>query len=137
MSKLPRIQNFLHNTELLEKIIKIRLKEEKNRLDGIGNTLPKDFVLFNKIKNNTRLYDSFEKMQDVYVLHKNDRISIKNMLAIIDNIHNELQLNSSWIKDYYDIETINDSKLLYNNNNIDCSTIDNNKTSKNLHTPKK
>lgn len=102
MSRLPRIQSFLSDEIALENMIKIQMREEKNRLGGVPDLLPKDFSVFGKIVGNEKLYGAFLRMEDIYVLYEKDRFSVNVMLDSMNRLYDKLCSNRSWCKDYID-----------------------------------
>lgn len=83
--------------ELMDTLLQIRLEEEKARLDGVGNTKPKDFVFHTQLRNNTKVIDAYEIMQIQYVFRESERIPFKTVTSNMDYIFNMLEKNSAWI----------------------------------------
>lgn len=100
MTRLPRIQSFLSNEPELGRIIGIRFAEERTRLGGIGGLQPKDFKMFDKIKNNEKLKDEFTKMEEIYVIFDKYKFGFKTVNDSLDRLHGILLYNSSWTKEY-------------------------------------
>lgn len=96
MAKLQQIINLTNNEKLLEKLLKIRIKEEKNRLDGIPEIEPNKFIFFDDIKNNKLIFDAYEIMQKQYVLRERDRIPYNDLLKVLEKIKVSLKNNIAW-----------------------------------------
>lgn len=77
--------------------MKIRMKEELGRLDGIPGITPDEFVFFTQTGNNTDVRQAYEIMQNQYVLRPSDRIDFETSISILGNIQNKLLDNPSWL----------------------------------------
>ena len=106
MSKLPLISELVNNKDLLEKLLKIRMKEEINRHDGIPRIAPNEFLFFNDVRDNYPIINAYEIMQRQYVLRDCDRIAYDEMLEALKNIEIMLKVSDVWNKvTVLDIET--------------------------------
>ena len=106
MSKLPLISELVNNKDLLEKLLKIRMKEEINRHDGIPRIAPNEFLFFNDVRDNYPIINAYEIMQRQYVLRDCDRITYDEMLEALKNIEIMLKVSDVWNKvTVLDIET--------------------------------
>ena len=74
MEGLPLVEALLEDKAKLNKLIEIRLEEEKERLDGVPGVWPRDFIFFNQIGNNKEIRRAYDIMQKQYVLLDADRI---------------------------------------------------------------
>lgn len=96
MAKLPLILDLLTNENELDKLLSIRMKEENNRLNGIPGLMPNDFILFDNIKTNELVKETYEIMQRQYVLRETDRITYKDATIILQNMYDILVKNNAW-----------------------------------------
>jgi len=80
----------------MKKLLDIRIAEERNRLDGIPDVLPSDFVFFTNSMNNKDVRKAYEIMQNQYVLRDCDRINYDKAVDAIAEIHKSLLNNASW-----------------------------------------
>ncbi|MBQ5345028.1 MAG: nucleotidyl transferase AbiEii/AbiGii toxin family protein [Acidaminococcaceae bacterium] len=104
MYELERIRKFIDNEEQLADMIMIRLKEEQERLGGIPNILPKDFVFFKQLMGNKILEEKFQKMQEIYVLHDEYRVTTEEMIVKILELYDSISKNPSWNKSWEDFQ---------------------------------
>jgi len=72
----PRIKALFENDALMAKLLTIRLTEERNRLDGIPDIIPKNFIFFDKACDNALIKKAYMTMQNQYVLLEKDRIEM-------------------------------------------------------------
>ncbi len=98
MSKLPQIIELIKSEESLEKLLKIRIKEEMGRLDGIPGIAPNKFTFFDDVKGNKLVINAYETMQRQYVLRDCDRISYEDTLKSLNDIKDILKNNPAWNK---------------------------------------
>ena len=80
----------------MAKLLKIRLTEEQNRLDGIPGVLPKDFIFFEKACANTHITKAYTTMQNQYVFIPDDRISLDDAQYQLHCLQDQLNLNPAW-----------------------------------------
>lgn len=97
IAKHPIILKLYEKDKLMGTLLQIRLEEEKARLDGVGNTKPKDFVFYTQLRNNTKVTDAYEIMQKQYVFRESERIPFKTVTSNMDYIFSMLEKNSAWI----------------------------------------
>lgn len=97
LSEHPNIHALYKNTQLMEKLLNIRLEEERSRLDGIPNIYPKDFIFFTEAEQNKAVIASYNTMQNQYVLRQKDRIGFQEAINKLHNILEELNKNTVWI----------------------------------------
>lgn len=97
IAKHPAIQKLYENEIEMKLLLQIRLEEEKSRLDGIGNTIPKDFVFCTKLKDNENVSAAYKIMQKQYVFRECDRIPYENAIKDMKYIFNRLKNNRAWI----------------------------------------
>ncbi|MGM9552214.1 MAG: nucleotidyl transferase AbiEii/AbiGii toxin family protein [Clostridia bacterium] len=98
LEKHPQIISLLQDEEQLERLLEIRIKEEQNRLDGVPNLLPKDFIFFTNAEGNVAVRKAYEIMQSQYVMRDCDKIDFTLATESIKNIYNRLLLNPAWNK---------------------------------------
>ena len=81
--KNDNIQKLLNNKSELKRLISYKRKEEKSRLGGISET--KKIIEFNymKLNFNDDLIDAFNKMQKIYVLDEESKLSINDVKKTI------------------------------------------------------
>lgn len=91
-----QIQELLKNESLLHALLCIRIEEEKNRLDGIPNVVPNEFVFFETASGNKAVQNAYEIMQSQYVLREKDRITFSSAMNCIQTIKEKLMNNPSW-----------------------------------------
>ena len=96
MAKLNRIIELIKDEKLLEKLLKIRMKEEMGRLDGIPGIVPNKFTFFDDVKDNKRIISAYETMQRQYVLRECDRIPYDDALRALESIREMLKNNVAW-----------------------------------------
>ena len=85
-----KIQNLLNNDEELNKLIKYKRQEEKERIGGIDeNTQIKNFNYL-KLNFSYSLIKEFENMQNKYVLNDKYKVSIDEVKYILKQLHNKL-----------------------------------------------
>lgn len=96
MRNHPKIVLFLHDEEQMKKLLDIRTKEELERLDGVPNVSPCDFIFFSQVSNLNLVRKAYETMQNQYVLLEKDRIDFADAVKSLEEIHNELVQNLSW-----------------------------------------
>ena len=98
MVRQESINVLLHTDELLNRLLAIRITEEKNRLDGIPDVLPNEFVFFDNIAENNAVKEAYRIMQNQYVLRDSDRIEFNEAVSKIKEIKSLLEENSAWKK---------------------------------------
>jgi len=77
----PRIRTFLQSRDNMEQILKIRMTEEANRLDGIPGVSLNDFRFFHDSMENPIIVQAYETMQSQYVFQKKDRIPTEAVVS--------------------------------------------------------
>lgn len=102
MYETERIRKFIANKEQLADMIMIRLKEEQERLGGIPNVMPRDFIFFDQLRDNRLLEEKFQKMQEIYVLHDDYRVTTEEMITNILELYESISKNPSWNKTWED-----------------------------------
>lgn len=86
-----KIQALLKNKEELKKLINIKRKEERLRIRGINeNKKICDFLYFNEIIPE-ELLDTFEKMQKYYIIGKENKIDINQVINSIKYLHKKFK----------------------------------------------
>lgn len=108
IAKHPTIQALYDNEEQLGILLQIRLEEEKSRLDGVGDTQPKDFVFHTQLKGNTKVAAAYEIMQKQYVFRECDRIPFETAISNMEYIFDRLAKNRAWIvpQEFYNEQII-------------------------------
>lgn len=96
METHPKIISLIKDEEQMEKLLSIRLEEEKLRLDGIPNILPTDFVFFAEARENIKVQKAYEAMQNQYVMREEDRIDFETAMNSLERINEGLSENSAW-----------------------------------------
>lgn len=96
ISEHPKIISLLSNEKYLKRLLDIRVTEELERLDGIPNVLPSDFLFFTEACVNSNVIKAYEIMQKQYVLQDSDRIEYTQAMTALSYIHKRLQNNQSW-----------------------------------------
>ena len=96
--KHKTVSKLLSDTGLTKKLLDIRIAEEINRLDGIPNVLPSDFIFFTNSMNNKDIRKAYEIMQNQYVLRDCDRIDYDKAMDALTDIYKSLLNNTSWVK---------------------------------------
>jgi len=79
-------------------LLSIRIAEERNRLDGIPDVLPKDFTFFESVAHNSAVKDAYRIMQNQYVLRDVDRIEFDAAISKINQIRILLEENIAWME---------------------------------------
>ena len=92
------IIKLLSTSELLKRLLSIRIAEERNRLDGIPDVLPKDFTFFESVAHNGAVIDAYRIMQNQYVLRDIDRIEFDVAVSKINQIRTLLNENPAWME---------------------------------------
>lgn len=92
----PTIQAFMHDSEKMDYLITIRLKEELDRLDGIPGRMPKDFKFFNTVENNNNVQTAYDTMQKQYVFKEEDRIEYNDAVEKLLLLSKQLNQNKAW-----------------------------------------
>jgi len=87
----PRIRTFLQSHDDMERILKIRMTEEENRLDGIPGVRLDDFSFFLDSMENPLIVQAYQTMQNQYVSQKKDRISIETVINQLKKLSNLLR----------------------------------------------
>jgi len=82
----PRICAFLQNRDDMERILKIRMTEEENRLDGIPGVGLNDFSFFVNSMKNPLIVQAYETMQNQYVFQKKDRIPAETVVSQLQKL---------------------------------------------------
>ena len=96
MSELPSVIRLCGDVDQMQYLLKIRLKEEGGRLDGIPGVAPKAFTFFTDAKNNAAVRKAYIIMQQQYVLREADRVPLEKALDRLVSIKERLEKNSAW-----------------------------------------
>ena len=96
--KHKTVSKLLSDTGLMKKLLNIRIAEEHNRLDGIPNVLPSDFIFFTNSMNNKDVRKAYEIMQNQYVLRDCGRIDYDKAMEALTDIYKNLLNNTSGVK---------------------------------------
>lgn len=91
-----KIAALLSDREQMNRLLNIRITEEKGRLDGIPGVLPSEFTFFLDVANNTDIRKAYDVMQNQYVLLDKDRIEYDKAMQALTSIQASLLNNSSW-----------------------------------------
>lgn len=91
MESLPLVEKLIINKSKLNRLIEIRLEEEKGRLDGIPGVQPGEFIFFDQIISNEKIKHAYHIMQNQYVLLEVDRIPFEEAVNKISSLKNELK----------------------------------------------
>ena len=97
MENQPKIAALLQNADELKKLLEIRLTEEKDRLDGIPDVLPKNFTFFKKAAQDKNVCTAYEKMLRQYVMRDDDRIMLTTVNKSLTRIEEKLLQNPAWL----------------------------------------
>lgn len=97
IARHPVIQALYENETQMGILLQIRLEEEKSRLDGVGNTQPKDFVFHTQLIANSKVAAAYEIMQKQYVFRECDRIPYETAITNMEFIFSQLENNKAWI----------------------------------------
>ncbi len=92
----PTIQALMYDSEKMDYLITIRLKEELGRLDGIPGRMPQDFKFFNTVENNNSVRTAYETMQKQYVFKEEDRIEYDDAVKKLLLLSKLLNQNKVW-----------------------------------------
>ena len=92
----PRILGLLDNEEMLAQLLKIRMTEEQNRLDGIPGVLPKDFTFFLDASGNNEVQSAYDIMQNQYVFRSDDCIEYSQAMKALAIFQEKLKNNRAW-----------------------------------------
>lgn len=98
METHSQITNLLENEDELERLLSIRLTEEKDRLDGIPDILPQDFIFFTQAIKDDNVNKAYDKMLCQYVMRDEYRISYKMVVECLKRIESKLLQNPAWLK---------------------------------------
>ncbi len=98
LSTHPTIVELIKNEEQLEYLLRIRLQEELERLDGIPNKHPKDFSFFNDIESDESIKTAYTTMQKQYIFKKEDYIEYDKAITTVKRLEKELRRNKVWLK---------------------------------------
>lgn len=88
----PRIHTFLQSRSDMEQILKIRMTEEENRLDGIPGISLEEFEFFSKAMNNPLIIEAYETMQNQYIFQREDRIPVETVAYELEKLVKLLDL---------------------------------------------
>ena len=91
MEGLPLVEALLADKTKLDKLIEIRLEEERGRLDGVPGVLPRDFIFFNHIENSKEIRRAYDVMQKQYVLLEADRILFEDAVGRVKAIKQRME----------------------------------------------
>ena len=82
-----QIKEFLSDTDEVYRIVGLKRKEELIRKGGVdANLKVADFPYFKKLREVKEFESKFEKMQEIYVLNKNDELTIHEVLNAIEKL---------------------------------------------------
>ncbi len=96
LQKHPQIVSLLGNEELLEQLLKIRMTEEKNRLDGIPGVLPREFTFFIDASSDNDVKSAYDIMQKQYVFRSDDCIEYSQAMKSLADFQEKLKKNRAW-----------------------------------------
>lgn len=92
----PKIYSLLNDQDKLSYLLKIRMEEEQNRLDGIPGIMPGEFVFFMHTGDNRDVRKAYETMQNQYVLRDCDRIDFQVAVKTLMSLQERLLKNAAW-----------------------------------------
>ncbi|MCM1466777.1 MAG: nucleotidyl transferase AbiEii/AbiGii toxin family protein [Alistipes sp.] len=92
----PRICALFDDVDKLEHLLKIRMKEEQGRLDGIPGARPVEFAFFTQTGGNQAVRKAYETMQNQYVLRDCDRIDFRTATKELMTLREKLLKNPAW-----------------------------------------
>lgn len=82
-----QIKGFLSNTNDVFRIVSLKRKEELSRKGGVNANLKvADFMCFKKLQTTKEFEVKFNEMQKVYVLDKNDELTIADVLSAVEKL---------------------------------------------------
>ena len=64
----------------------------------VAGLLPKEFIVFDKIKNNELLEQSFNQMESIYIFDEKNKISYDDVCSELQNVATKLWNNKAWKK---------------------------------------
>ena len=96
--KHPKISALLTDEEKLGHLLRIRMEEEKERLDGIPDVRPSEFNFFTQTAKNKVVRTAYTTMQNQYVLRECDRIDFQTANMALVEIQKRLLSNSAWVE---------------------------------------
>ena len=96
MKNHHKIISLMNDSDILGKLLAIRLKEEQDRLDGIPNLLPTDFIFFEQSAKNIAVKKAYKIMQSQYVMHESNRIDFNVAMDSLEDIRKQLMKNPAW-----------------------------------------
>lgn len=96
--KHPKITALLTDEDKLGNLLRIRMEEEKERLDGIPDVRPSEFTFFTQTANNKAVRTAYTAMQNQYVLRSCDRIDFQTANTALAQIQRGLLNNSAWVE---------------------------------------
>lgn len=97
MIQQANIRQLLTDEMQVRKLLNIRVEEEKRRLDGIPNVMPKEFTFFKTATDNADVRKAYTVMQGQYVLRPEDRIEYDIAMSALSEIHTALAHNKAWM----------------------------------------
>ena len=98
MENHSKIVSLMDDAEQIKRLLSIRMKEETERLDGIPNTPPSDFIFFTEAINNAKVKKAYETMQNQYVLRDCDKIDFETAASKLIKIKENLSKNPAWMQ---------------------------------------
>ncbi len=111
LSEQPRIIDLLQDEVLLERLLSIRMVEELNRLDGIANVEPREFILFEHAVENSVVRRAYNRMLSQYVFAPENMIDYDSATSTVKQLGTSLFNNRAWLNCHapnanrdYDIE---------------------------------
>lgn len=93
----PKIEKLFSDSNKLQQLLQIRLKEEQERLDGIPGVHPTEFTFFTHIRGNDNIRKAYDIMQSQYVLLAQDKIEFELATEAMLKIKAELSKNPAWM----------------------------------------
>ena len=94
----PKIKALYENEELLDSLLKIRIVEEQERLDGIPGVLPADFSFFDDASTSSEVKAAYDVMQRQYVFKDSDCIKYDDAMDALTEISARLRENVAWMR---------------------------------------
>lgn len=91
-----KVTSLLSDKEQMKRLLDIRVREEKERLDGIPGVAPSEFAFFTDAAGNVDVRRAYERMQNQYVFQDSDRIDYRKAMEALTAIQVALAKNPSW-----------------------------------------
>ena len=96
LAEHPQILRLYQDEEQMRYLLDIRLREEKDRLDGIPGVAPAEFVFFQEVAFNKEVQADYNIMQNQYVLRAEDRIPFMAAVQKLNYISEKLNASKAW-----------------------------------------